>query len=300
MIDKKNLIPKLPENKTIQLSDGRTLGYTEWGPIAGNPVLFFPGTPGTRHCRFGTEDLVSKVDIRLFSLDRPGYGLSDPKPGRTIVDWTDDVLEFANSLGFEKFAVIGHSGGGPFAAACAYKIPDRALVSVLAGSADAFTEPEVFEQLDKETQGMIHLSQSDPEEARRIAQTAPHLTVEALLNRVTTTGPAVDIDVHKEPEFLAMLKEILDEAITSVGLEKSEFFNEIVLLSRPWGFPLSKIKGEVHLWYGDLDDHHSPNHCRYLARVLPNNKTFFRNDQGGMILWTCTEEVLLNIRKSLK
>jgi len=59
------------------------------------------------------------------NIDRPGCGLSDFKPGRTILDWPDDVPELADDLGINQFAVSGHSSGGPYVAECAYKIPDR-------------------------------------------------------------------------------------------------------------------------------------------------------------------------------
>ena len=61
----------------------------------------------------------------MITVDRPGHGLSDFFPGKTLLDWPDDVIELADHLGFDKFIVEGFSGGGPYALACAYKIPDR-------------------------------------------------------------------------------------------------------------------------------------------------------------------------------
>ena len=54
-----------------------------------------------------------------------GSGLSTRRPGRAIADWPDDVRELADALGIERFAVIGISGGGPYAAACAWGLPGR-------------------------------------------------------------------------------------------------------------------------------------------------------------------------------
>lgn len=67
--------------------------------------------------------------VRFIGIDRPGFGLSDFKPKRALVDWPNDITELANSLGIDQFSILGVSGGGPYAAACAHQMPDR-LISV--------------------------------------------------------------------------------------------------------------------------------------------------------------------------
>jgi pimeloyl-ACP methyl ester carboxylesterase len=61
----------------------------------------------------------------LFSYDRPGYGGSDRKAGRRIVDVVNDVSVVADAVGIVRFAVAGRSGGAPHALACAALLPDR-------------------------------------------------------------------------------------------------------------------------------------------------------------------------------
>lgn len=109
---------------TIKLSDGRRLAYAEWGDLDGSPIIFFHGTP---HSRLWCPDELATAseEIRLITVDRPGIGRSDIKQARTFSDWPDDVVSLANALGVPRFAVIGWSGGGPYAAACAALIPTR-------------------------------------------------------------------------------------------------------------------------------------------------------------------------------
>jgi pimeloyl-ACP methyl ester carboxylesterase len=123
-------------NRTVRLPDGRRLGYAEWGDPGGRPLLYFHGWPGSRvEGRLGDEAARAK-GIRLIALDRPGMGLSDYQPRRRLVDWPDDVLEVAAALGLDRFAVLGISGGGPYAAACAWKLSEQltsaGIVSCLA------------------------------------------------------------------------------------------------------------------------------------------------------------------------
>jgi pimeloyl-ACP methyl ester carboxylesterase len=117
--------------KTIQLSDGRTLAYLDIGDPEGRPVFYFHGGPGSRLEGFLFEEPNQQLGIRMIALDRPGYGLSDFQEERTYVDWPDDVSELADRLDINRFAVLGWSSGGPYAAAVAHAIPQRLTVAVI-------------------------------------------------------------------------------------------------------------------------------------------------------------------------
>ena len=117
--------------KTIQLSDGRTLAYLEVGDPEGRPVFYFHGSPGSRLAGLLFDDLNRQLGIRMITLDRPGYGLSDFQEDRTYLDWPDDVSELADHLGIDRFAALGWSTGGPYAAAVAHEIPERLTVAAI-------------------------------------------------------------------------------------------------------------------------------------------------------------------------
>lgn len=120
-----------PAGKTIQLSDGRTLAYLESGDPNGQPVFYFHGGPGSRLEGQIYDSLNQKLGIRMIVADRPGYGLSDNQEDRTYLNWADDVAELADQLGIERFAVLGYSSGGPYAAVVAHQLPERVAVAVI-------------------------------------------------------------------------------------------------------------------------------------------------------------------------
>jgi pimeloyl-ACP methyl ester carboxylesterase len=126
------------EHLTVALRDGRTLGYAEYGDAGGKPVFVFHGSPGSRlQVRAAHAPALARA-IRIIAPDRPGLGLSTRKRGREIADWPDDVRELADTLGIERFAVIGISGGGPYAAACAWGLPERVTrAGIVSGVAPA-------------------------------------------------------------------------------------------------------------------------------------------------------------------
>src|SRR5262249_44723118 len=109
---------------TLRLHGGRRLSYAEYGDPSGHPVVWFPGTPGSRLSSLDPAILM-RLRIRLVTVDRPGCGRSDPHPARTVLGWPHDVAALADALGLERFALAGVSGAGPYLAACAYALPNR-------------------------------------------------------------------------------------------------------------------------------------------------------------------------------
>ena len=117
----------------------RRLGFAEFGPPEGRPIVWLHGTPGGRRqipqsARFAAEAL----GLRIVGIDRPGIGSSTPHRYGSVLDFVTDLTTVCDHLGFERFAVIGLSGGGPYALASCYALPDRVAVGgVLGGVAPA-------------------------------------------------------------------------------------------------------------------------------------------------------------------
>jgi pimeloyl-ACP methyl ester carboxylesterase len=123
------------DSQTFTLPDGRTLGYAEHGPSTGRPLVFLHGFPTSRLEAAGVAPTAESHNVRVISPDRPGFGLSSPQPGRRIVDFPADVAALLDHLGLERVPLLGGSGGGPYALACAKLIPERlSQCGVLAGA----------------------------------------------------------------------------------------------------------------------------------------------------------------------
>src|SRR5215469_8300307 len=127
--------PKLEGN--IAVGDDRQIGFAEFGAPQGRAIFWLHGTPGARR-QIPTEAraYAEEADIRLIGIDRPGIGSSTPYQYENVLAFTDDLRTIADTLGIDKMAVVGLSGGGPYALACAAGLPDRVVdTGVLGGVA---------------------------------------------------------------------------------------------------------------------------------------------------------------------
>lgn len=110
----------------IDLRDGRRLSYVETGPRDGFPVIYCHGAIGTALERsVGLEAITWDLGVRHISVSRPGFGGSDPCPGRTVLSFSSDLRELADALGLTGFGIVGVSAGGAYALAAAYALPER-------------------------------------------------------------------------------------------------------------------------------------------------------------------------------
>jgi pimeloyl-ACP methyl ester carboxylesterase len=112
---------------TIQLGDGRTVGFATFGNPHGIPVIWCHGGPGSRLDPIHRDAEAAGAGLLLVGIDRPGYGLSTPLPDRTIADWVLDAVAVADELNVGRFIAIGESTGGAYALALAALVPDRVL-----------------------------------------------------------------------------------------------------------------------------------------------------------------------------
>src|ERR1700691_5923478 len=95
----------------IKTPDGRTLAVQEGGDPDGKPVLAHSGTPNSRQLYAPHVADAAARGIRLISYDRPGYGESDPRPGRTVASAADDVRAICSALGISRLVTLGVLGG---------------------------------------------------------------------------------------------------------------------------------------------------------------------------------------------
>lgn len=274
-----------PDNQ-IKLRDGRRLGYAEYGDLQGKPVMHFHGTPSSRFegGRPIADEIATRLGVRLIVPDRPGMGLSDFKPGRTLLDWPDDVIELADALGLERFVVMGLSGGGPYVAACAYKVPQRLSAAGIVSGVGPLDAPGAFEGMGKADRQMFGLARKAPWLLRLLLwHTARRLrrNPDSVLSRMTAELPAPDKAAVAQPDVKETLINMARGAFHQ-GARGATW--ELVLFARPWGFPLQDIGIPLYLWHGEVDTTCPVNMGRYMANAIPGCRAKFFPQEGHFSL----------------
>jgi len=255
----------------VTTDDGRRLTVDVTGAPDGYPVFLLHGTPGSRNGPKPRGIVLYRLGLQLICYDRPGYGGSDRNEGRTVRDAADDVASIADKMGLNHFAVVGRSGGGPHALACAAVMSERVsstavLVSLAPSDAvgldwyDGMNRQNVDEYgaADVDAQAL----QTNLAFWAKQAQQNPRHFIDLVESELSKPDERVVGDV--------VLRRLLFDTYAE-GLRQGTagWIDDILAFRKPWEIALSNISSRVLLWHGE-DDRFSPvDHTRWLSQQIP-------------------------------
>jgi pimeloyl-ACP methyl ester carboxylesterase len=266
--------PRLEGN--VAVDDGRQIGFAEFGDPRGRAVFWLHGTPGARRqipieARFYAE----QRNIRLIGIDRPGIGSSTPHQYADVLAFAADLGIIADTLGIDQMAIIGLSGGGPYALACAAAMPERVVVAGVLGGVAPTVGPDAI------TNGLMRVA-SWAAPVIDVAGFPLRVTASALIRLVrpiadpalaayARVSPEPDRRLLARPEFKAMF---LDDLLNGSRKQLAAPFADIVVFARDWGFRLDEVKVPVCWWHGDVDHIIPFAHGRHVVGRLPDAQLF--------------------------
>jgi pimeloyl-ACP methyl ester carboxylesterase len=238
---------------TVTRPDGRTVAYAAWGDPGGRPLLQIHGTPGSRLSRSPHPDAYVRAGVQVVTFDRPGYGLSTPQRDRTILSAVDDGLAVADALGWERFSVLGISGGGPHALGFGVRAPGRIVRLGLAvgGPPSEFINPD--DLIEHNREGLRRVREEGRESLEEfMAPIADALAGDpmAAFDAAMADAPEPDREWMARPEVRETLVEGIREGFANGPYG---WFDDAWVLSTDWGFELAEVVPPVYLWYGELD-----------------------------------------------
>lgn len=248
----------------LELADGRRLAYREFGAPDGQPLVALHGTPGSR-LKFTIADEIARArGLRMIAPDRWGYGATDPRPRPSLTAYAHDVAALADHLRLERFAVMGVSGGGPYAAAVAAELAPRvtalalaAPVGPIAGEAD--TEITAFHRFcfgalahRPATVGAVF------QVFRGVLGVAPSLGMRMAMLRVASADRHVlgqpDVRDRLGATFVEGLRPGVAGPVCDLGL-----------FGRVWNVDLAQIAAPSRMWLGTTDQNVPLSAARRLA-----------------------------------
>jgi pimeloyl-ACP methyl ester carboxylesterase len=254
----------------VVIKGWRRLAVRCWGPRRGAPAFLLHGTPGCRLSIRPRDADLERLGVRLVTYDRPGYGLSDPHPRRTVADAADDVQAIADALGIDRFAVLGRSGGAPHALACAALLPDRvtrvaSLVGLAPFDAEGLDWLDGMVELNRQQFGAAVLGPRPLAEVIYPQVVAMRADPEHLARRLEREGSRADREALRDPIYRATF---VDSVRESVQRSLDGWAADSLAFTRPWGFDPRWIKVPTLLWHGAWDVFSPLNHARWLAQRI--------------------------------
>jgi pimeloyl-ACP methyl ester carboxylesterase len=267
---------------TVRLPDGRDLAYEEYGTSAGFPVLSFHGGLSSRLDAAPAHEAAVAQGVRLLAPDRPGMGLSTYQPGRRLLDWPADVAHFADALGISRFAVMGWSAGGPYAAICAARLEGRVTAAALLSSSVPLDIYGTTRGLSSEDRMLLLLAQRAPWLAAAVMKVSiVNASNARLLRAVMRSFPPADRTVLTEwgpPDHaLAFVREAVRQ-----GTEGC--VQDYRIFGAPWGFALEEIRVPVDIWEGADDSTGPPGYRAFLQRHIPQASVTVVPGEGHLSL----------------
>jgi pimeloyl-ACP methyl ester carboxylesterase len=244
---------ELLSDGAIRLRDGRALAFCEWGQQDGPAVLAFHGSPGSR---LWWPDDATSTSVRLVTVDRPGYGRSDPHPGTAVGAWPSDVAELTEALRIDRFGVVGWSGGAPYAAAVAAAMPERLTGVCLASSGSLAYILETTARDDEDRENLAAIERTGAaaatvQYAERMRDWAEGVAQDPIAY-VGASGLVGDGDrcLFDDEAFVTGFAASVREGLRQGALGPATDWIALVL---PWGFGLDDIAVHVDLWHGAQD-----------------------------------------------
>lgn len=281
-------------DEVLTLPDGRRIGFARYGAPQGWPVLYCHGLPSSRLEARLVAATAKRLKIHLIALDRPGYGRSDPLPPARVADWPQDLQHLTAHLKIQRFAVLGVSGGGPYALACGWCLRARVSALGLVCPLGPVAQPELRQGMSPAARWAFFLTQHAPwalklffgNPTARFLRHFPDFTFALLMRHLPARDRLTLADLKIREVFRATIREGLRHGAAGP-------LRDFVQYIQPWGVELATIQQPVTLWHGEADTVVPHAHSRYLAERLSKAKLHILPGEGHYSLPAGYAEAIL-------
>ncbi|MCC5805703.1 MAG: alpha/beta hydrolase [Opitutales bacterium] len=257
--------------RVIDTPDGHPVGLAEYGDPGGVPTVFFHGWPGSRLQGLYADEAATDAGVRVIAVDRPGYGATPPRPGSSLTAWADTVGTVADTLNLDRFHVLGLSGGGPSAYACAHRMPDRVQGVFLLCPAPPFTEAGGTRRLMPAFRALLAVRRKSDRTARFVIR----IGAAFILRFPAAWQPRLCLPLLPRADRRLLVRkpvarQLIESVREGIRAHPAVILEDADTFLAPWGFSVRGIRQPVHIWHG-TDDRTVPHaYSEDVARLLPN------------------------------
>jgi len=285
----------IPKPREVKVTGG-VVGVYDYGDPAGSPVFAFHGTPSCGAGFDWTDGPARERAIRVIAPDRPGVGLTSRDHSYIVADYPAMVGALADALDIDRFAVWGYSGGGPYAVACAARLPGRVTAAAVAagmGELGVWAKPDEFERTDRQ---LLALCTKAPPVARVVlgaagflARRAPKTALKSFEKELIAPDLAVIATLPPPDETVALFTQAFLRGASGVVADYRA-------LAQPWGVALDAITAPFTVFHGDADSMVPLRHGEELAARVPGARLVVWPGEGHLGTITHAGEILETLR----
>lgn len=278
----------------IRLPGGRRLAYSEYGEPTGPAIVNCHGGLTSRLDIGRCEPAAREAGVRVISPDRPGVGRSDRAPGRRLLDWPADAAALADRLELGRFAVIGWSAGGPYAAACAFALPARVAATALIAPAIPADWSGMEREINLMDRTLMRLAVRAPQVNQAALRAVGFAAARApdLFRRVAAAsldGPSRTLVMSADARQFA-------DPIAEGLRDPRGALDDYRILQAPWGFDPGDIAGPVAVWQGTADNLLPPVWSERLAGAIPGAELHLCHGEGHFLSAVRHREIFEHLR----
>lgn len=268
--------------------DGRRIAYIEYGDADGYPIFYAHGGPGSRLEGIMFHEKAHEYGFKIIATDRPGMGQSTYLENRVLLDYPKDVAELADVFGYDKFGVMGWSGGGAHTTVCAYALANRLDFCIALCGYTNFAElADAASYLKAPADRMaVGLSKNQPLLFRMMFELMAlgiKFLPDQFFNEFLKTVNETDKKITQNPDFkehlLADQKEAMRQGGKGVTRDSAIHYLD-------WGFRLSEVATKVHIFHGTEDNLVPIEYAQHLADNIPDTDFHRLEGQGHLFPWT--------------
>ena len=273
----------LVQSKFVDLKNGGSLAYVQYGDPRGTPVFFFHGWPSSKTMAQLTDAAARELGVRIISPDRPGIWESTFQPNRRLADWPGVLEQLANHLRLERFYIFAISGGAPYAYAAGLLMREQVRAIAIVSGAPPIVDLTDQAGLLKLYRSILALYRRSPKllralfyAARPIASLRPPIRLRPLLLKIMQLQTCDASALRDSAAFEACF----ESQRRAWRASAKGLMADAEIYARPWGFRLEDVDVPVRLWHGKQDRAFSVRLAEEVAQRLPNCQAHFIDNEG--------------------
>jgi pimeloyl-ACP methyl ester carboxylesterase len=289
----------MESDKSITLSDGRVLGYAEYGDSYGYPIFYFHGGQESRLSSMFMDSTAERLNIRLISPDRPGIGLSTFQVDRKFLDWGNDIVQLADSMQIKHYSIFGLSGGAPHVLACICNNASRIEKASIVSGATPYNYKGTLKGMWFPVK-LIHwfAGMRKDKQLRKFIQN----DFDSLVNKPDKRMKQFQKYLPKSDRRLMIDKPeygwgFIKGSIESYRQGIDGVVQEWKLYVSDWQMELNKIHFPITLWYGSEDKMAPAHRGNFYNKELPDSTLKLIDNEGHFsLIRNHLEEILIDLK----